>query len=112
MTIYLSGPMSGVNDYREAFEAAAMELTKVGHRVINPAELTQVAPEKALSRTDFLLLDLQLLAAADCMLMMPGWRGSSGCLAEHAFARAVGIEIHEYEPPVPDACPIGGCCEK
>lgn len=111
MTIYLSGPMNGETDYREIFEAAAQELTAVGHTVINPAELVQTAPEGALTRADFLLIDLQMLAHADCMITLPGWRGSSGCLAEHAFCRAVGIPVHEYalDLPAPDSCPIGGC---
>ena len=111
MIIYLSGPMSGVENYRETFEAAARELTVAGHTVINPAELLQVAPEAAASRASFLLIDLHLLASADCMITLPGWRLSRGCLAEHAFCCAVGIQVHEYalESLVPDACPIGGC---
>ena len=110
MIVYLSGPMSGAENYRETFEAAARELTAAGHTVINPAELLQVAPTGALERADFLLIDLQMLAHADCMITLPGWHVSRGCLAERAFCQAVGIPVHEYDPPVADACPIGGCC--
>lgn len=110
MIVYLSGPMRGVENYRETFEAAARELTAAGHTVINPAELLQVAPEAAASRASFLLIDLHLLASADAMLLLRGWEESTGCLAERAFCQAVGIPVHEYDPPVADACPIGGCC--
>ena len=110
MIVYLSGPMSGVENYRETFEAAARELTAAGHIVINPAEILQVMPAGAADRADFLLIDLHLLASAEAMLLLPGWHVSRGCLAERAFCQAVGIPVHEYDPPVADACPIGGCC--
>lgn len=113
MIVYLSGPMSGVENYRETFEAAARELTAAGHTVINPAEILQVAPEAAASRASFLLIDLHLLASAEAMLLLPGWEESTGCQAEFAFCRAVGIPAIDADPsefPVADACPIGGCC--
>ena len=39
MNIFISGPMSGIDDYNKpAFNAAAEKLRAMGHKCFNPAE--------------------------------------------------------------------------
>ena len=39
MNIYISGPIEGVDNYREKFERAKRIIEKGGHKAINPAGL-------------------------------------------------------------------------
>ena len=50
MKIYLSGPITGVANYRENFRRAKEALTRDGYtQIINPAELCEVLPESIAS---------------------------------------------------------------
>lgn len=53
MKIYLSGPITGVANYRENFRRAKEALTRDGYtQIINPAELCEVLPESIASWED------------------------------------------------------------
>ena len=57
MNIYISGPIEGVDNYREKFERAKRIIEKGGHKAINPADLEPYAKEQILN-LDLVLLDL------------------------------------------------------
>ena len=39
MILYLSGPITGVDNYQEIFRTARGRLAAMGYKVINPAEM-------------------------------------------------------------------------
>ena len=43
--IYLSGPITGTDDYTERFQKAEKELTRSGFSVVNPASVNSMLPE-------------------------------------------------------------------
>ncbi|WP_082343684.1 DUF4406 domain-containing protein [Sulfobacillus thermosulfidooxidans] len=92
MTLYLSGPMSGLPDFNyPAFHAAADRLRTAGYHVINPAE-HGVHPEWTYA--DYLRQDLlQLLTDADAVAVLPGWRTSRGTHLEVAVAHALSLPV-------------------
>ena len=85
MILYLSGPITGVDNYREIFRAAKSQLVTKGYKVINPAEMIGVLHEGA-SYEDFLDIDLALLAKADVLVQLPDWESSQGANRELGFA--------------------------
>lgn len=85
MILYLSGPITGVDNYQEIFRTARGRLTAMGYKVINPAEMIGVLHEGA-SYEDFLDIDLALLAKADVLVQLPDWEGSRGANRELGFA--------------------------
>ena len=89
-TIYISGPMSGIENLnREAFENAERLLRESGYCPINPHRF----PEQN-SYEDYLLLDLEMIAmAADAVALLPGWEKSHGAKKELAAAISLGLEI-------------------
>ncbi|WP_300707282.1 DUF4406 domain-containing protein [uncultured Desulfovibrio sp.] len=91
MTIYLSGPMSGLpeNNY-PAFHAAAASLRRRGLRVENPAENTAPPDE---SWQGYMRLALVQLARCDAVALLPGWRQSRGARLEHCIARRLGLDV-------------------
>ena len=79
MILYLSGPITGVKDYKARFKHAQVTLTLAGRQtVLNPA----VMPEGLKEYDDYLRIDLAMLEAADGIVMLPGWKKSNGAKME------------------------------
>lgn len=89
MNIYISGPIEGVDNYREKFERAKRIIKKGGHKAINPAGLDMYG----LTREQILNLDLVLLDLCDTIYMLKGWESSCGANREYGYALAKGLEI-------------------
>lgn len=98
MKIYLSGPITGVANYRENFRRAKEALTRDGYtQIINPAELCEVLPESIASWEDYLEICLDLLDKAEAVVLLPGWDMSRGVRREIRYAIAKDKLILEYE---------------
>lgn len=89
-TIYISGPMTGIENLnREAFERAEKKIQEMGHIALNPHRFPELE-----SYEDYLLLDLEMIAmAADAIALLPGWENSPGAKKELAAAISLGLEI-------------------
>ena len=83
---YLSGPITGHKNYRQQFARAAGTLKEMGYAVINPAELGAALPLDQMSYEDIMKIDMELLAAADYLVQLPGWEDSKGANRELGFA--------------------------
>lgn len=83
---YLSGPITGHKNYRQQFARAAGALKDMGYAVINPAELGAALPLDHMSYEDIMKIDMELLAAADYLVQLPGWEDSKGANRELGFA--------------------------
>ena len=83
---YLSGPITGHKNYRQQFARAAGALKEMGYAVINPAELGAALPLDQMSYEDIMKIGLELLAAADYLVQLPGWEDSKGANRELGFA--------------------------
>ena len=83
---YLSGPITGHKNYRQQFARAAGTLKEMGYAVINPAELGAALPLDQMSYEDIMKNDMELLAAADYLVQLPGWEDSKGANRELGFA--------------------------
>jgi hypothetical protein len=94
MTIYLSGPMTGIKDFNyPAFNAAATELRARGHTVLNPAE--SFAGEPYHPREWYMRKDIEMLLRADGVALLPGWFNSRGSRLECTIAREIGIPYQD-----------------
>lgn len=90
--VYISGPISGVKEYKNNFLEAETELLSKGYAVVNPARLDGVLPE-GLSYEEHKKVDLSLLDICDCIYMIDGWKNSPGANREYGYALASGKEI-------------------
>lgn len=66
MRIYISGGISGVENYRDAFSKAHKELTEDGHDVINPAFYADALPK--LSYEEYMKIGLTFFGYVRCNL--------------------------------------------
>jgi hypothetical protein len=89
--IYLSGPMTGMQDHNiPAFNAAAQKLRILGYDVVNPAEIT---PQNGTAWEDYMRADLQALLTCDTIALMGGWENSKGAHLELHLAHRVGMTV-------------------
>lgn len=92
MKIYLSGPMTGIeNNNFETFAAAAKDLREEGHEVINPAEQINKS-----SWTEYMRHDIAELVKCDAVAVLLGWNKSKGAKIEVYIAEALGIPVSEW----------------
>jgi len=89
-TIYISGPMSGIENLnRSAFERAEKKIQAMGHIALNPHRFPELETYE-----DYLLFDMEVIAmAADAIALLPGWENSQGSKRELAVAIQKGIEV-------------------
>lgn len=98
MKLYLSGPITGVNNYRKNFEEAAQELRWRGYTdLINPAELCTVLPVEHTTYEQYMTMCMDLLGMADAVVLLPGWETSTGANREVGYALGTDKLIVELE---------------
>lgn len=99
MTIYISGPMTGMPELNHpAFNAAATALRAQGFDVVNPAELcTHDMPW-----TDCMRRDIVALMDCDSIAMLPGWMDSRGARLERYIAVQLRMHIHDINELIPE----------
>lgn len=95
MRVYLSGPITGVKNYKENFAAAEEKMKKMGFDVINPAAFNRVLPE--MGYEEYMDIDLKLLAMCDVIYMLKDWEKSRGANREYGFALGADITIIQEE---------------
>lgn len=88
MTIYISGPITGRENYKAAFAKAREKLESAGTTVIDPTRHPEGLTKGQYMRYGFADID-----AADGVLMLDGWPNSSGASMEHQYAQYTGKRV-------------------
>lgn len=96
MRVYISGAITGVDDYMERFAEAERCLTKLGYSVFNPAKINAQLPHD-LTYEEHMWIDLGCLKMCGSIYMLRGWRKSLGANREYGYALAKGYEIIDEE---------------
>lgn len=78
--IYISGPITGVERYWEAFERAEDELIVQGYIPISPSRLPG-----GLTNAQYAKINLASIDAADAVYFLPGWAHSAGARLEYDY---------------------------
>ncbi len=96
MNIYLSGPMSGIEDHNFPlfFEAHKVLTDDYNYNVVNPAELGQ---QEGWSWSQYLRRDIKFMVEqCDKICLLDGWWSSKGALVELVIALCLDFEIYSY----------------
>jgi len=89
MKVYISGPITGVENYRQLFKIAEVKLHYAGYEVVNPCELPH---QHGQTYEEFLKEDVFQLLQCTHIHMLDGWQDSNGAKLEAAVAVNCGIE--------------------
>lgn len=92
MKVYISGPITGVKDYRKKFQQAEEYLKSLGHDVFNPCCLPDI-----FEYYQFMDLDLTALNFCDAIYLLNGWENSRGAKMELKEAQRIGLKIIREE---------------
>lgn len=92
MKIYISGPITNCQDYKQNFTYHAAKLRAKGHQVLDPTVWDR---EKLhLKYNEYMALDLAMLSVCDAIYMLPGWTDSHGAKVELDKAVEMGKRIY------------------
>ena len=95
MKIYISGRITGTNDYRERFSEAEELIRRRGHEPVNPVKLDQIFNPATTTWTQFMLASLGILRACHGIYLMPGWEDSKGARLEHDEAVRCSLKVYK-----------------
>lgn len=87
MKIYISGAITGTDDYMERFAKAEKELTEQGYSVVNPAKVNAQLPEDT-NYEEYMKMSFCMLTMCDSIYMLKGWEKSCGANREYGYAIA------------------------
>lgn len=94
MIIFVSGPMTGIDDYNwRAFKCAETELSYQGHTVLSPANnIPMTLPEK-IPHEGYIAICLAMIDQCDAIYQLKGWENSKGARIEFDYASRNGKTI-------------------
>ena len=90
--VYISGPITGTDDYLERFAVAEDFLKAGGYEVINPAIICDLLPQTFIHE-EYMAVCLPMVGCCDGVYMLEGWRDSKGAGEEHEYAWNNGIFV-------------------
>ena len=100
--IYLSGPITGVPDFKEKFEAAKADIEDKAWgwgydlKIVNPAAIELPA---GASHEDYMQVCMRELAKCNSIYMLNGWQNSRGACREYGYALGARMMIlHQPKP--------------
>lgn len=109
--IYLSGPMTGIEDYNyPLFDYVSERLRGLGHRVYNPTEHSSAHILKhegnlknLYTRIIFASYCSFICLEADTIVLLPDWITSEGVTVERKLAHICGLDQFLWES-ISDEC--------
>ena len=94
MKVYISGAITGVDNYIDNFAKVEEELKQRGLEVVNPARVLAEMPETTQYET-YMAMALVMLDGCDAIYMLKGWKESKGANRELGYALGKGKIIME-----------------
>lgn len=88
MLVYISGKITGNENYKDDFRKAELWLKLNDYTPINPAKLDEALPK--LTYQQFMAIDYKLIELCDAIFMLDGWQKSKSACAELSYAKSLG----------------------
>lgn len=92
MRVYISGAITGTDDYMERFAEAEKIISSRGHIPVNPAKVLSSLPNTTTYR-EYIKLSLDMLQMCSGIYMLDGWQQSRGAKLEHQYAETCRMLI-------------------
>ncbi|MCR4822219.1 MAG: DUF4406 domain-containing protein [Treponema sp.] len=88
MKVYISGKITGDENYKTKFSKIEEEILSYGYTVFNPAVLPA-----GFDYEDYMDIDLLALSRCDAIFLLKDWESSPGARRELEEAKALGLQI-------------------
>lgn len=86
--IYISGKITGLDNFEDLFNAVEQDLRFNGFAVMNPAKIGA-----GFSYDEYMAICIPMLQICDVVYMLSNWKDSTGAKIEHQIAELSGKEI-------------------
>lgn len=97
--IYLSGPITGITNYKKDFEVIKIMLMQRGHKnIVNPAELDGVIINGEYE--EYMKMCFALIDMCDVVVLLPGWEKSAGANRELGYAIGQGKRVFVWNEEI------------
>ena len=100
MRVYISGAITGTDDYIERFSEAEKQINAGESTAVNPAGIMSSMP-KDTTHDQYMKMSLALLETCESMYVLKNWRNSKGVAIELEYAREHGIPVFFEEDNEP-----------
>lgn len=90
MKVYISGQITGLDNFAELFEQAEKGLQYLGHEVINPVKIEHNHDKTWRS---YMKNDIKALCDCDAIFLLQNWSSSDGARLEYHIALRLGLQI-------------------
>lgn len=91
--VYISGAITGIDNYKEYFARAEQKLIEKGYAVYNPAKLSDIMPLDVTSWEEYMIISIEMLKMCDIIYVLNNWVDSKGAKIEVEFALENNKEI-------------------
>lgn len=92
MLIYISGPISGISNYKENFLKTKKMLEGKGFEVLSVLDVPCLEKD-CFTWSDCMRFALDLLEKCDKLYLLEGWEHSAGARIEKMWAEKLGIGV-------------------
>jgi hypothetical protein len=92
LRIYISGKITGTDNYIERFNIAEDKMIKQGYETVNPATLLDHLPPTT-THKEYMHVSYSLLDICDGIYLMDGWKDSVGAVLEYDYALEKGMVV-------------------
>ena len=92
LKIYISGPITGTEDFLDRFDKAERFLRSKGYIPYNPAKANLMLPKEA-EYEEYMIISIDILDMCDSVYMLNNWENSKGANREYGYALGKGKEI-------------------
>lgn len=90
--VYISGKITGDDNYIDKFVEAEERLRKQGYETINPAAVNMNLPEST-TWEEYMSVSIALLDMCDAIYMLKDWKDSRGACLEYGYALAKKLKV-------------------
>jgi hypothetical protein len=94
--IYISGRITGDQNYREKFLEEEIRLVRLGYKVVNPAAIISGTMQD-LRWSDAMRIVIREMMLCEGISLLPDWKKSRGAKIEVRLARELKIEVRSNE---------------
>lgn len=93
MKLYIAGPITGIENYLENFDKAAVELVNKGFEVASPTWFSAQGEMLGWDWNTYMKATIQMMLNCDGVALLPGWDNSRGAAIERELAERLGMKI-------------------
>ena len=97
MKLYIAGPITGIDNYLENFDDAAVRLVEKGYEVASPTWFSAQGEMLGWTWHDYMKATIQMMLNCDGVAYLDGWEKSKGTTIEVKLANKLNMEVNHLE---------------